>query len=46
MAIFPWLMRYEWQGIKLDEFPNVQKYMERLQQRPAVHKALSNISVK
>ena len=24
MAIFPWLMRYEWQGIKLDEFPNVQ----------------------
>mgnify|MGYP003615509068 FL=1 len=46
MAIFPWLMRYEWQGIKLDEFPNVQKYMERLHQRPAVHKALSNISVK
>ena len=46
MAIYPWLMRYEWQGIKLDEFPNVQKYMERLQQRPAVHKALSNISVK
>lgn len=46
MAIFPWLMRYEWQGVKLDEFPNVQKYMERLQQRPAVHKALSNISVK
>ena len=46
MAIFPWLMRYEWQGIKLDEFPHVQKYMERLQQRPAVHKALSNISVK
>ena len=46
MAIYHWLMRYEWQGIKLDEFPNVQKYMERLQQRPAVHKALSNISVK
>ena len=46
MAIFPCLMRYEWHGIKLDEFPTVQKYMERLQQRPAVHKALSNISVK
>lgn len=46
MAIFPWLMRYEWQNINLEEFPNVKDYFERLKQRPAVAKALSNINVK
>lgn len=46
IAIFPWLMRYEWQGINLDEFPNVKGYFERLKQRPAVDKALSSMSVK
>lgn len=46
MAIFPWLMRYEWQGINLDEFPHVQKYMERMKSRPAVEKALSQMNVK
>lgn len=40
MAIFPWLMRYEWQGIDLNDFPQVQRYMQRLQQRPAIQKAL------
>ncbi|MHA3079201.1 glutathione S-transferase family protein [Acinetobacter sp. ANC 5502] len=41
MAIFPWLCRYEWQGIELDEFPNVKAYMQRMNARPAVQKALS-----
>ncbi|MHA3050959.1 glutathione S-transferase N-terminal domain-containing protein [Acinetobacter sp. ANC 4640] len=41
MAIFPWLCRYEWQSIELDEFPNVKAYMQRMNARPAVQKALS-----
>lgn len=41
MAIVPWLLRYEWQSIDLDEFPNVKAYIERIQARPAVQKALS-----
>src|SRR5574343_1660656 len=40
MAIFPWLCRYEWQSIELDEFPNVKAYMQRMNARPAVQKAL------
>lgn len=41
MAIFPWILRYEWQGIDLADYPEVQKYMRRIQARPAVHKALA-----
>lgn len=41
MAIFPWLCRYEWQSIELDEFPNVKAYIQRMNARPAVQKALS-----
>ncbi|MHA3091224.1 glutathione S-transferase N-terminal domain-containing protein [Acinetobacter brisouii] len=41
MAIFPWLCRYEWQSIELDDFPNVKAYMQRMNARPAVQKALS-----
>lgn len=41
MAIFPWLMRHEWQSIHLAEFPEVEAYIQRIQQRPAVQKALA-----
>lgn len=41
MAIFPWLRRYEWQDIALDDFPNVQAYMQRMNDRPAVQRALA-----
>lgn len=41
MAIFPWLRRYEWQSIELDEFPNVKAYMQRMNDRPAVQRALA-----
>jgi GSH-dependent disulfide-bond oxidoreductase len=40
MAIFPWVKRYEWQQINLDEYLNVKAYMERIEARPAVQKAL------
>ena len=41
MAIFPWVKRYEWQQINLDEYLNVKAYMERIEARPAVQKALA-----
>ena len=40
MAIFPWVLRYEWQGIDLADYPEVEKYMQRINARPAVQKAL------
>lgn len=41
MAILPWLLRCEWQGIELSDYPHVQDYVERLTARSAVQKALS-----
>lgn len=41
IAIFPWLLRYEWQNISVDDYPNVKNYVERLSARPAVQKALA-----
>ncbi|MDC5069781.1 glutathione S-transferase N-terminal domain-containing protein [Acinetobacter baumannii] len=41
MAILPWILRYEWQGIQLEDYPYVQEYIVRLTARPAVQKALS-----
>jgi GSH-dependent disulfide-bond oxidoreductase len=40
MAIFPWILRYEWQGISLADYPEVEKYVERIKARPAVKRAL------
>jgi GST-like protein len=41
MAILPWVLRYEWQQIVLDDYPYVKEYIERLTARPAIQRALS-----
>lgn len=41
MAILPWVLRHEWQGIQLADYPYVQDYVEHLTARPAVQRALS-----
>lgn len=41
MAIFPWCARYEWQGVKLDEFPNAKRWFETIMARPAVQRGLA-----
>lgn len=41
MAILPWVLRYEWQQIQLEDYPYVKEYVERLTARPAVQKALA-----
>jgi len=38
MAIWPWASRYEWQGIALADYPNVQAWYRRLLARDAVQK--------
>ena len=40
MAIFPWCARYEWQGIALEEFPNVKRWFDTLMARPAVQRGM------
>ena len=40
IATFPWTMRHEWQGIELDEYPNVKRWYEAIDARPAVRKGL------
>ena len=41
MAIFPWILRHEWQQINLEDYPQVQAYMQRIEARPAVQRALA-----
>ena len=36
IAAWPWVVRYEWQGQKLEDFPNVKRWFEGVGARPAV----------
>lgn len=38
ISIWPWLARFEWQRIDLNEFPNVKRWYLEIAQRPAVIK--------
>lgn len=38
MACWPWASRYEWQGIDLADYPNVQAWYKRILARDAVQK--------
>ena len=40
IAIFPWMRNPERRGLNYDEFPNVKRWFERINQRPAVQRAL------
>ena len=40
MAIYPWTARYDWQGVALEEFPNVKRWFETVGARSAVEKAM------
>ena len=39
MAAYPWIVPHERQGQNLDEFPNVKRWFEAIQRRPAVQRA-------
>ncbi len=38
MAIWPWISRFEWQTIDLDQYPNVKRWYKSIAARPAVQK--------
>jgi GSH-dependent disulfide-bond oxidoreductase len=38
MACWPWISRYEWQKIDLNDYPNVRAWYQRIAARPAVQK--------
>ena len=43
IATWPWISRYEWQGISLDEFPNVKRWFETIYARPAVKRGMDDV---
>ena len=40
IATFPWIVSYERQGQDLDQFPNVKRWFEAIESRPAVRRGL------
>ncbi|HRK19536.1 MAG TPA: glutathione S-transferase N-terminal domain-containing protein [Hyphomicrobiaceae bacterium] len=38
MAIWPWISRFEWQGIDLNAYPNVKRWYTTIAARPAVQR--------
>jgi GST-like protein len=41
IAIYPWIAAYEFMGLSLDEYSNLQRWYELLKQRPAVEKEMN-----
>jgi GST-like protein len=41
MACYPWIVQFEKQQQKLTDFPNIHKWFERIQSRPATERAYS-----
>ena len=41
IATYPWVSRYDWQEISLEDFPNVKRWYEILGQRPAVQRGMN-----
>jgi GST-like protein len=40
MATYPWLRGYERQGQKLEDYPNLKRWYDAIEQRPAVQRGL------
>lgn len=40
IACFPWIRRYERQGQKLEDYPNLKRWFEAIDARPAVQRGL------
>ncbi|WP_454839313.1 glutathione binding-like protein [Pseudomonas hormoni] len=41
MAIYPWIVSHKWQSQNLEDFPNVLRWFNHIQDRPATMKAYS-----
>ena len=45
IATYPWIARYEWHKVDLNEFPNVKRWFDQIGARPAVQRGM-NIPVR
>jgi len=41
IAVYPWVSRYDWQEIPLEDFPNVKRWFDEIGKRPAVEKGMN-----
>ncbi len=41
IATYPWIAIYTWQGLNLDSHPNLKRWVETIQQRPAVQRGMA-----
>jgi GST-like protein len=41
IATYPWVAIHEWQGLTLDSHPNLKRWVETMQQRPAVERGMA-----
>ena len=41
IATYPWVAIYGWQGLTLDSHPNLKRWVETVQQRPAVERGMA-----
>ncbi|RMQ89706.1 hypothetical protein ALP97_03035 [Pseudomonas salomonii] len=39
MAIYPWIVSHKWQSQRLEDFPHVQRWFNRIKERPATVRA-------
>lgn len=44
MAIYPWIVSHQWQGQHLEDFPNVQRWFNRIKARPATERAYALVA--
>ncbi|MBK5399687.1 glutathione S-transferase N-terminal domain-containing protein [Pseudomonas sp. TH39(2020)] len=44
MAIYPWIVSHKWQSQNLEDFPNVLRWFNRIQSRPATVKAYALVA--
>lgn len=40
IAVLPWVARYEWQQVDLNDYPNVKRWFDSLMARPAVQRGM------
>jgi GST-like protein len=41
MASYPWIARHEWQGQKLEDYPNLKRWYDAISARPAVQQGMA-----
>jgi GST-like protein len=41
IATYPWTARHEWQGVSLDDYPNVKRWFAAIGERPAVQRGMA-----